>query len=68
MSFTVIYKSKDNLKLHLLKNVLSEHNIIAVVLDKKDANYPFLGESELLVNLDDVETAYEILKDEIVND
>ena len=55
-----IYSTGVNFKAELLKGLLFEHDIEAVIINKKDSSYGF-GELELYVNTDDVVKAKHIL-------
>ena len=55
-----IYSTGVNYKAELLKGLLFENNIEAVILNKKDSSYGF-GELELYVSSDDVIKAKHII-------
>jgi hypothetical protein len=58
-----IHTTNDNYKAELLKGLLLENNIEAVIINKKDSSYLF-GELELYVNSRDVIKAKHILNTE----
>jgi len=55
-----IYSTEANYKAELLKGLLFEHNIEAVIINKQDSSYLF-GELELYVSTDDVFKAKHII-------
>ena len=55
-----IYSTGVNYKAELLKGLLFENNIEAVILNKKDSSYGF-GELELYVSSDDVIKAKHVI-------
>ncbi|MCD4665262.1 MAG: DUF2007 domain-containing protein [Bacteroidales bacterium] len=55
-----IYSTGVNYKAELLKGLLFENNIEAVIINKKDSSYGF-GELELYVNSDDAVKAKHII-------
>lgn len=55
-----IYSTDVNYKAELLRGLLFENNIEAVIINKKDSSYLF-GELELYVNTDDVIKAKHII-------
>lgn len=55
-----IYSTGVNFKAELLKGLLLDHDIEAVIINKKDSSYGF-GELELYVRTDDAIKAKNIL-------
>ena len=55
-----IYSTDVNYKAELLRGLLFENNIEAVIINKKDSSYLF-GELELYVSTDDVIKAKHII-------
>ncbi len=55
-----IYSTGANYKAELLKGLLVENNIEAVIINKKDSSYGF-GELELYVKADDVVKAKHLI-------
>ena len=55
-----IYSTGANYKAELLKGLLFENNIEAVIINKQDSSYLF-GELELYVSVDDVVKAKHII-------
>ena len=55
-----IYSTGANYKAELLKGLLIENNIEAVIINKKDSSYGF-GELELYVKADDVVKAKHLI-------
>jgi type III secretory pathway lipoprotein EscJ len=58
------YKDKQEYRVEIVKAVLADHNIQAVVITNKDASYHF-GEVELRVQQEDVLNAIKIIEDDI---
>lgn len=60
----VIARNFDKLYLaEIAKEVLSDNNINAVILNKKDSSYNNFGSIELYVNENDLERSVELLKE-----
>ena len=55
-------ESADRVKVEIIRGVLEEHGINAIIIDKQDSAYTFFGELELYVNRDDILRAMTILK------
>jgi hypothetical protein len=60
--WVMIYSATDELTIEMVKQILVENQIEAVVFNKKDRAYLF-GELELYVNRDSVIRAKSVLKD-----
>ncbi|MEI6766539.1 MAG: DUF2007 domain-containing protein [Bacteroidota bacterium] len=56
-----IYSTADPVKIEILKSMLEEENIQAVVINKQDSSYLF-GESEVYVSSDDALAALQIIR------
>jgi hypothetical protein len=56
-----IYSTADPVKIEILKSMLEEENIQAVVINKQDSSYLF-GESEVYVSSDDALAALQIVR------
>lgn len=59
-----IMNTKNSARAEIARGVLEEHGINAVIINKKDSNYPMFGFFEVLVLLQDVENAKNLLTDE----
>lgn len=46
----------------LIKGILNENDIDAVLLNQKDSSYPMLGSIQIMVNQNDKEKAEQIIK------
>lgn len=60
--WALIYSSTDELTIEMVKQILEENQIEAVVFNKKDRAYLF-GDLELYVNRDSVIRAKSVIKD-----
>lgn len=64
--WTVIYKSPISSRADIVKGVLNESNIEAVIVNKKDSTIHFShGQIEVLVQKEDVLKAMKIVNNEI---
>jgi hypothetical protein len=59
-----VYKTDNPVRAEIVKAVLSDNDLPAVVVDKKDRNYLF-GHYEVLVAPDHVFRALKIIQDDI---
>ncbi len=57
-----VYSSANLQKVELLKHILQENDIDAVVMNRQDSTYPVIGEIELYVNRDKVIPAKKIIE------
>ena len=57
-----IYSSSDVIKAEMVKNLLKENNIQAVIINKKDSSYVTIGEAEVYVQREDVLKATHLVK------
>ena len=64
MEWEVVYKSGTNFRAEIVKGVLNENQIDAIIISKKDSNYHF-GHFEVTVQRDSLLKAIKIIKDEI---
>jgi hypothetical protein len=60
--WVMIYTATDELMIEMVKQILGENSIEAVVFNKKDRAYLF-GELELYVNRDSVIRAKSVIKE-----
>jgi hypothetical protein len=56
-----IFKSTDFYRSEIVKQVLVQHNIEAVLLNKQDSSYLRFGDVEVYIHQEDFDTAIEIL-------
>jgi type III secretory pathway lipoprotein EscJ len=56
-----IFKSTDFYKSEIVKQVLLQHNIEAVLLNKQDSSYRNFGNIEVYIHQEDFDHAIEIL-------
>ena len=64
--WSLVYKTKNLSRAEIVKGVLSERGINAVVINKKDSSLPLShGQMEILVPCDVVLKAIKIVNDEI---
>lgn len=56
-----IYTTTLRHKAEIVKGALENHNISAVILDKKDSSYHLFGEVEIYVNPEDAQSAEEMI-------
>lgn len=59
-----IYSTAEPYRAEIIKSILEEKEISAVIVNKRDANYHF-GQLEIHVNPDNVIRAIKIIEDEI---
>ena len=57
-----VYSSFNLQKVELLKHILQENDIDAVVMNRQDSTYPVIGEIALYVNRDNVIPAKKIIE------
>ncbi|MFC3416009.1 putative signal transducing protein [Algoriphagus hitonicola] len=60
-----VFESPQQIRCEIVKGILEEHGIAAVVLSKKEVAYQFLGHYEVLVNHESVQEANNLIKNEI---
>jgi hypothetical protein len=65
-NWTIVYKTKDISRAEIVKGVLTENGIQAVIVNKSDSSLPLsYGQMEILVPRDVVLRAVKIVNDEI---
>jgi hypothetical protein len=64
MAFQKIFEDNQQIRVEIVKGVLGEHDIEAVIMSKKDRNHHF-GYYEVHVSQDDVLRAIKIIQEEI---
>jgi hypothetical protein len=60
--WVLIYTTTDQLRIEMLRQVLDDSGVEAVIMNKKDRSY-LLGDHELYVNRDSVIKAKSVIKD-----
>ncbi|UZD21041.1 DUF2007 domain-containing protein [Algoriphagus halophytocola] len=60
-----VFESPMQVRAEIVKGVLEEHQIQAVVLNKKETVYQIFGQHEVLVQKDDVIAANNLIQNEI---
>jgi hypothetical protein len=60
--WVLIYNTTDQLRIEMLRQVLEDSDVEAVIMNKKDRSY-LLGDHELYVNRDSVIKAKSVIKD-----
>jgi Putative prokaryotic signal transducing protein len=61
MDWITVLKTKNTIEAEMCKAKLIENGINAIILDKKDSNYPVLGEIEVMVLAQDLKQAQSII-------
>lgn len=61
-NWTSVFVTDQICQAELVKGILSENDIDAVLLNQKDSSYPMLGIIQIMVNQNDKEKAEEIIK------
>jgi type III secretory pathway lipoprotein EscJ len=64
MGFQKIFEDRQEVRAEIIKGVLHEHQINAVIVPKKDSSYQF-GFFEVHVEHDDVMKSIKIIEEEI---
>lgn len=60
-----VFESKGQVRAEIVKGILEEHNIAAVVLNKKETVYQIFGNYEVHVQRDNSVVAINLIKNEI---
>lgn len=63
MNWVKVYSSPNLQHVELLKHILRENDIEAIVLNKQDSFYVTIGEIELMVNRNEVLRAKKIISE-----
>ena len=64
-NWSKIYESKKPYRAEMVKDILKQNGIEAIVLNKKDTAYDIFGQLEVHVNADEVIKALKIIEDDI---
>ncbi len=67
-NWEILYSTRLLYKAEILKSVLEENEIQAVIINKQDSAYVIIGEIEVYVKRDDMVNAYQILKRFLADD
>ena len=60
-----VYRTKDRIRAEIVKDVLEDKGITAVMINKQDSSYVVLGEFEIHVQQDEIMEALKIINDDI---
>jgi hypothetical protein len=64
----MIFSSSKLYQVEIMKSVLQEENIPAVIVNKQDSAYILIGEIELYVKIEDVLKAKQIINRSLANE
>ena len=64
-SWSKIYESKRPYRAEIVKDILEQKGIKAIILNKKDSAYDIFGQLEVNVEAEKVLTALKIIEDDI---
>ncbi len=62
-----VYENQQSAKAELAHNALLNHEIQAVIINKKDSSFPQLGRFEIFVPAESVTIAKQIIENEITH-
>lgn len=62
-NWVIVHSSMNLQKMELLRHILSENQINAVVLNRQDSIYPVIGEIDIYVKREDVIRAKKIISE-----
>lgn len=60
-----IYESKKPYRAEIVKDILEQHDIKAIVMNRKDSAYDIFGQIEVHVEVEKVLTALKIIEDDV---
>ena len=60
-----VYKTKERYKAEIVKDLLEDNAISAVIVNKQDSSYVIIGECEVHVPVERVMEAIKIINDDI---
>ncbi len=60
-----VYESKKPYRTEIVKGILEQKGIKAIIMNKKDSAYDIFGQLEVHVEADNVLTALKIIEDDI---
>lgn len=61
-NWVAVFETDQAYRAEMVKDILCDHNIEAIVLNQKDSSYIMLGSIRVMINQKDIEKATEILK------
>jgi len=61
-----VFDSDNAIRAEIVKDILNEKNIQALIINKKDSSYNSFGQYEVMVQANDVLRSIKIINDEIV--
>lgn len=64
-SWSKIYETKKPYRAEIVKDILEQSGVTAIVLNKKDTAYDIFGQLEVHVKADEVLIALKIIEDDI---
>ena len=64
-NWTKIYETKKPHRAEIVKDILEQKGINAIIMDRKDSAYDIFGQLELLVKVEEVLNALKIIEDDI---
>lgn len=64
-NWSKIYETKKPYRAEIVKDILEQRGLKAIVLNKKDTAYDIFGQLEVHVNADEVLKALKIIEDDI---
>lgn len=64
-SWSKVYESKKPYRTEMVKDILEQKGIKAIVLDRKDSAYDIFGQLEVHVKAEEVLNALKIIEDDI---
>lgn len=64
-NWSKIYESKKPYRAEIVKDILEQHHIKAIVMNRKDSAYDIFGQIEVHVEAEKVLTALKIIEDDV---
>jgi putative signal transducing protein len=64
-NWSKVYESKKPYRAEIVKDILDQKGIMAIIMDKKDTAYDIFGHLEVHVKADNVISALKIIEDDI---
>ena len=61
-----VFESDNAIRANIVRDILNEKDIKALIINKKDSSYTTFGHYEIVVQSDDVLRSIKIIRDEIV--
>ncbi|WP_025764968.1 putative signal transducing protein [Dyadobacter tibetensis] len=63
-NWITVFKSERLMRAEVMRELLEQGGVPAVIVNKQDSSYPFLGNAEVLVRASDLVNAQLIVKNE----